>query len=230
MKKHEFTLSTNKSLKKVENVKISRQTLDKKKRKLSSQIWLRRHINDKFTAAAIRDGYISRAAYKLLEIDKTYNFLKNSKSILDLGCSPGSWSQVVSLHCLSSADIIGIDKLEIKANISHKGFNFIQGDFEDEEVLNQINNRNFDLILSDIAPEASGDHAIDRIRQERILESIIIFSRDHLMQNGMLIMKSLYGADYQILKGLRQVFKKINRFKPSASRKESTEIYLVCHK
>lgn len=213
--------------------------IDAKGKKKSSQKWLSRQINDPYTSAARIEGYLARSAYKLLEIQKKYNvFEKHINTIIDLGCSPGSWSQVVLTDKrFIGKQIIGVDLLPIK--FEHPNLFFIQGDFEDKEVQDKIlstlkeitkNNKTnkADCIMCDIALNNIGDKEIDRIRCERIVETALYFCRLNLVKNGHFICKTLKGADNTLFKDIKNDFKFVHRFKPNASRKDSSEIFLVC--
>ncbi len=199
--------------------------------KLSSANWLRRHINDRFVQMSKEEGYLSRAAYKVIEIVEKFPILKkDTYRILDLGCSPGSWSQALNEIFNYNIKLIGVDLLECQ--YSNENFTFIQGDFEDsdiqEKILNSSNNKKLDLIVSDIANNAIGDSEADRIVNIRLIESCLDFINLNLKKNGHFVFKSLYGS-YQILHPiLKDKFLLIKNFKPQSSRKDSTEMYVVC--
>ena len=177
--------------------------IDGKGRTNSSQRWLRRQINDPFANAAKIEGYLARSAYKLLEIQNKYKiFNKNIKIVIDLGCSPGSWSQVVLTNKNSAnKQVIGLDLLPIK--FQHKNLHFIQGDFESQEVQKQLIDKlkeltnsktkkdaKADCVICDIAMNAIGNAEIDRIRSERILETALI-THGPLSWNGFPILRSI---------------------------------------
>lgn len=220
--------------------------------KKSSQKWLNRQLSDPFVSAAKIDGYLARSAYKLLEIQKKYNILAQDYAvIIDLGCSPGSWSQVITTDAkMRKTQIIGIDILQPK--FIHNHFHFIQGDFEQENTQQKIitaikNLRNnmptaknarrntldrhdvaeADCIICDIAPNNIGNSEIDRIRSERIIDEVLIFSKTNLCKGGNLVCKAIKGADQITFPTFKNMFEKVFRFKPKSSRKDSSEIFLI---
>ena len=191
------------------------------------------------TAAKI-EGYLARSAYKLLEIQNKYHiFNKNIKIVIDLGCSPGSWSQVVLTNRQYKApQIIGLDLLPIK--FQHNNLHFIQGDFEDKIIQKQLINKlkeltksktiinaKADCVICDIAMNAVGNAEIDRLRSERILETAILFCKKHLSSGGNFVCKSIKGADVAIIGEMKQTFNFVYRFKPNSSRKDSSELFLI---
>ena len=216
----------------------------------SSQKWLRRQVNDPFANAAKMEGYLARSAYKLLEIQHKYHvFTDKTKIILDLGCSPGSWSQVVLTNKqFIGTKVIGIDLLPIK--FQHKDLSFIQGDFEDKntqkqlvEKINEVSNTicnqkkeqiftknqksKVDCIICDIALNNIGNAEIDRLRSERIIELALSFCQKHLANGGNFVCKAIKGADNSVFNNIRQCFSKTFRFKPKSSRKDSSEIFII---
>ncbi len=205
----------------------------------SSQKWLQRQINDPFSKAAKMEGYLARSAYKLIEIQHKYNiFNKNTKIIIDLGCSPGSWSQVILTNkfCNKNAYVFGVDLLPIK--FKHSRLKYIQGDFEDKNVKKNIlltienitgNKKNVkaDCIVCDIAMNSVGDSTIDRIRSERILENVLSFCKKYLVCGGNFVCKTIKGADALIFKEMKNNFVFVDRFKPKSSRKDSSELFLI---
>ena len=231
------TLVTENGKVRFNNIKVS---ADKKCRTKSSQSWLKRQINDPFVNAARIEGYLARSAYKLLEIQHKYNILdKNVKIVIDLGCSPGSWSQVILTSKFSkNKNVIGLDILPIKFN--HPNLHYIQGDFESDDTKKKLisklqelcktkskNDAKADCIVCDIALNATGNSSTDRLRSERILETALEFCRDHLSVGGSFVCKSLKGADASIINDMRNVFNYTYRFKPKSSRKDSSELFIV---
>ena len=224
--------------------------IDAKGRTKSSQKWLRRQVNDPFANAAKMEGYLARSAYKLLEIQHKYNiFTDRTKIIIDLGCSPGSWSQVILTNRqFAGTKVIGIDLLPIK--FQHQDLCFIQGDFEDAktqkqlvEKINEIsykkNSQNkeqpdskkkdlkVDCIICDIALNNIGNAEIDRLRSERILELALSFCQKHLASKGNFVCKAIKGADNTVFNNIKQCFSQTFRFKPKSSRKDSSEIFII---
>ena len=217
-----------------------RVNTDKKCRTKSSQSWLKRQINDPFVNAARIEGYLARSAYKLLEIQHKYNiFDKNIKIIIDLGCSPGSWSQVILTSKFSkSKHVIGLDILPVK--FSHPNLHYIQGDFESDDAKEKLisklqelcktkskNDAKADCVVCDIALNAIGNSSTDRLRSERILEAALEFCRDHLSVGGNFVCKSLKGADASMINDMKSVFNYTYRFKPKSSRKDSSELFII---
>jgi 23S rRNA (uridine2552-2'-O)-methyltransferase len=229
---------TNKGELRFRNIK---QKLNAKGKKQSCAKWLSRHINDPFVKASRVDGYVSRAAYKLIEIEGKFNiFKKNTSVILDLGCSPGSWIQVVAQKTNNKTTLIGVDLLDTKLSFA-KNFNFIKGDILDNQIVKRIKNviglsRKKDqaiVILSDIAPNSSGDAQMDRMQSETIIEAILNLTNDITKEfkNSILVCKAIKGSDSQdVFMKFKNNFIKVERFKPKSSRKESSEMYIVAQK
>lgn len=197
--------------------------------------WLHDHINDPYVKLAQREGYRARAAYKLKEIDEEEKLIKPGQVIVDLGCAPGSWCQYVRRKLAGKegggihGKIIGLDMLEIEpvADVS-----FIQGDFRETEVLDQLEvllqGQKVDLVLSDMAPNLSGISATDSARMEDIIDLAIDFARHHLKPSGCLLIKCFNASGYtQIVEKFRQEFKTVSSKKPKASRDKSSEIFLL---
>jgi len=196
-------------------------------RKLSSKNWLQRQLNDPYVKQSKIDGYRSRAAYKLMEINNKFNILQKDLNVLDLGSAPGSWSQIILESDPST--LIAIDLLKMEA-IS--GVEFIQGDFLESEVQGEIskilNGQKVDLILSDIAPNTTGHKDTDQLRIVAVAESIFEFQKSVLSREGTMVIKIFQGVGFpEYIKELKQAFKKVNTYKPDASRSGSPEIYII---
>ncbi|MEQ9116360.1 MAG: RlmE family RNA methyltransferase [Rickettsiales bacterium] len=196
-------------------------------RKLSSKNWLQRQLNDPYVKQSKVDGYRSRAAYKLVEINNKFNILGEKFNVLDLGCAPGSWTQVIQQH--NPQIVIAVDLLEIEPI---NDVEFIQGDFLEEEVHNKITEilegKKINLILSDIAPNTTGHKDTDQLRIMAVAESIFEFSKTALGKDGSMVIKIFQGAGFpEFVKDLKIAFKKVNTYKPDASRSGSPEIYIV---
>lgn len=208
-------------------IRIKSNSVKNKKLTTSSKKWLGRHINDEFTQKSKIMGYRARSAFKLIEIQEKFQIIKNSDSVLDLGCAPGGWSEILVKY---TKNVIGIDLLETQPLI---GATFLQGDFLDENIQNEallLNNHNkFNVIVSDISPNTSGMKVIDHFRIMNILEMEIQFVMRNLKTNGHFIAKIFQGegTDDKVQE-LRKIFKVVKIFKPKSSRKESKEVYLVC--
>jgi len=198
-------------------------------RSKTSKKWMNRHVNDEFVKRSIKDGYRSRAVYKLLELDDKQHFLKPGQMVIDLGAAPGGWSQVASEKVGEKGHVIGIDLLAIDPL---PDVTFLQGDFREEEALKQLTDlmggRQADLVLSDMAPNISGMAAVDQPRAMYLCELALDFCMHHLKPGGWFVAKIFQGEGFQeFLQETRQHFTKVSMKKPKASRPNSREMYLV---
>jgi 23S rRNA (uridine2552-2'-O)-methyltransferase len=207
-----------------------RVTKDRLKRP-SSRRWVERQLNDPFVAAAKKQGYKSRAAFKLIEIDDKFGLIKKARTILDLGAAPGGWSQaaVERMHKGNGGrKLVASDLLDI-APIN--GIDFVKGDFNDEEVVKRILDAlgdKPDLILSDMAPNTVGHAKTDHIRIISLTRSAADFALNNLASGGSFVAKIFQGGGEQkLLVDLKAGFKKVTHFKPKSSRQESSELYLI---
>lgn len=197
--------------------------------------WLHDHINDPYVKLAQKEGYRARAAYKLKEIDESEKLVKPGQVIVDLGCTPGSWAQYTRRK-LAGADgggihgtIIGLDMLPMEPIADVE---YIQGDFREEEVLDQLDallqGRKVDLVLSDMAPNLSGIPTADAARMEHLIDLALEFSQNHMKPSGALLVKCFKDMGFtQILEKFRTEFKTVKQVKPKASRDKSSEIFLL---
>jgi 23S rRNA (uridine2552-2'-O)-methyltransferase len=195
----------------------------------SSKQWLRRHVNDPYVQRSKREGYRSRSAYKLAEIDDRDKLLKPGQLVVDLGAAPGGWSQVAARRLGSKGAIVAIDLLEVQPI---PGVDFIRGDFTRgsglEAVRAALGGRRADLVLSDMAPNLSGIAISDQARSLELAELARDFAMLHLKEEGAFLVKVFQGAGYDdYLKSLRAAFRKVAVRKPGASRDESAEQYLL---
>ena len=195
----------------------------------NSKNWIKGHVKDPFVIQAQKDGYRSRAAYKLIEIDKKYKIIKSGITAVDLGAAPGGWSQVLSKKIGLKGKVVGIDLLEVSPI---KGIDFIQGDFTQEEILNEmvdkLENKPVDLVISDMAPNISGIKMVDQQKAIYLNELAFDFATKHLKQNGCFLVKSFIGKDFEeFVKNLRSCFKKVYKINPDSSRSRSAEIFLL---
>ena len=195
----------------------------------SSKNWIKGHVKDPFVIQAQKDGYRSRAAYKLIEIDKKYHIIKPGIKAVDLGAAPGGWSQVLSNKIGATGRVIAADLLEMPPI---KNIDFIQGNFEEEKVLRDIQdklkNLPVDLVISDMAPNISGIKMVDQQRAIYLNELALEFVKNNLKQNGFFLVKSFVGADFEnFLSELKIHFKKVFKIKPDSSRSRSSEIFLL---
>ncbi|MDR0630753.1 MAG: RlmE family RNA methyltransferase [Holosporales bacterium] len=193
-----------------------------KRLKQSSRNWVSRQINDPYVSLAKKEGYRSRSAYKLIEIQEKFKIIKKDSIIIDLGAAPGGWSQVASQI---SSNIIAVDLLDI-APIQN--VEFIKGDFLEPNIQEQLSLRKADLIMSDMSPNTCGIKKVDHLRIINLVENVFAFARQNLKNEGTIIAKVFQGGTENfLLSCLKQEFKKITHMKPKASRKESSEIYII---
>ena len=200
-----------------------------KKLKKSSKLWISRQNNDFYVKEAKARGYRSRSAFKLIEINKKFKFLKNNLNIVDLGSAPGGWSQVCSEVNKNgktlSIDILEMDKID---NVFFYKKDFNETDFFDF-VNNFFENNKVDLVLSDMAVNTTGNKDLDAIKTNSIALDVVNLSRVILKPKSSLLVKIFSGKDENILiKNAKDSFKNIERIKPDSSRKESREMYLLC--
>lgn len=197
-------------------------------RKLSSTRWLERQLNDPFVAEARRLGYRSRAAFKLIGIDEKFHVLRKARRIVDLGAAPGSWAQVMIERAPAGVKLLGIDLLEIDPL---QGADFIKMDFmadDAEERLMVALDGPADLVLSDMANPATGHQQTDHLKTMALCEAAYEFACKVLAPDGAFVAKVLRGGtEDQLLKAMKKNFKAVRHFKPDASRKESSELYVV---
>jgi len=191
----------------------------------SSKQWLRRHVTDPYVRKARQQGYRSRAAFKLLELNEKEKFLRPGATVLDLGAAPGGWSQVAATKVRPGGRVIAIDLLKIDP-IS--GVTVLQGDFRDKALLASLEGEKADVVLSDLAPNLSGIPSVDQARALELTLAAIDLCRKALKPDGVLLVKAFQGEVFDELRaGLKRVFRDIAVRKPSASRGESRETYLV---
>ncbi len=197
-------------------------------RKISSVRWLQRQLNDPYVDAAHRDGYRARSAYKLLELDEKFSFLRHAKSIVDLGAAPGGWTQVALKNCGKKARVVGIDLLEVAPL---DGATFLKMDFttnEAEAKMFELLDGPVDLVLSDMAAATTGHQQTDHIRTLALVEIAFDFAKKTLGDGGNFVAKVFRGgADQELLAEMKSCFKTVRHFKPPASRAGSAETYLV---
>jgi 23S rRNA (uridine2552-2'-O)-methyltransferase len=198
-------------------------------RSKTSQNWLREHFNDPFVKMAQKDGYRSRASYKLLEIQEKDRILRPGNTVIDLGAAPGGWSQVTSRVLGDKGRLIASDILEMD---SIEDVTFIQGDFTDDAVLAQIlaavGNHPVDLVISDMAPNMSGVRMADQARAMYLCELALDLAGQVLRPGGDFLIKIFQGEGFdQYHKQVRQMFDKVQMRKPLSSRDRSREQYLL---
>ncbi len=212
------------------------------KSKKVNKAWLNDHIHDPYVRLAQKEGYRSRAAYKLKEIDETLKLIRPGQLVVDLGATPGAWSQYLRRRFAPKAagvggaavgellgTIIALDLLDFEPI---EGVQFIQGDFREDAVLAQLEalvaGRPVDLVVSDMAPNLSGVEITDAARVEHLIELAIDFSQHHLKPQGALVCKVFHSSGYsQLVELFKASFKTVKPIKPKASRDKSSETFLV---
>jgi 23S rRNA (uridine2552-2'-O)-methyltransferase len=199
------------------------------KSKKVNRAWLHDHLNDPYVKLAQRDGYRARAAYKLKEIDETLHLVKPGQVVVDLGATPGAWSQYLRRKLGSTGSIFALDLLDFEPV---DGVSFLQGDFREEAVMQQLEallaGRPVDLIVSDMAPNLSGIPSSDAARISHLVELALEFATRHLRPEGALVCKLFHGSGYsQLVLLFKQHFKIVKPIKPKASRDKSAETFLV---
>ena len=190
---------------------------------------MQEHLNDAFVKQAQKDGYRARAAYKLIEIDDKDQLIKPGMVVVDLGSVPGSWSQVAVQRLKGQGKVIALDILPM---VGIAGVNFIQGDFREDEVLaeleDRLNGQPIDLVISDMAPNLSGIASVDQANAAYLTELAVDFSLKWLKPNGNFLVKVFIGSGFEeIVKLMRESFEKVVTRKPKASRDRSSEVYLL---
>jgi 23S rRNA (uridine2552-2'-O)-methyltransferase len=195
-------------------------------RSTSQQLWLRRQLNDPYVAAARAQGYRSRAAFKLIELDEKFHIIRPHANVVDLGAAPGGWTQVALQR--GAARVIGLDLLAID---EIPGATLLQGDFTDPDMparLTALLNGPVDLVLSDMAPNTTGHTPTDHLRIMGLAELALDFATHVLAPGGAFVTKLFQGgSERQMLTTLKQKFATVRHAKPPASRKESSELYVV---
>lgn len=199
------------------------------KRTRTSKAWMREHVNDPYVQLAKKEGWRSRAAFKLMEIDDKDKLLRRGEVAVDLGATPGGWSQVAAKRVGESGLVIALDLLEMEPI---HGVEFIQGDFREDDVLHKLEakleNRRVGLVMSDMAPNMSGVPLVDQARVMYLAELGLEFSKVHLKPDGAFLVKVFQGTDYESFLGaMRESFKTVAVRKPDASRDRSAELYLL---
>ena len=198
-------------------------------RSKTSQKWLDRHVKDEFVKRSVKDGYRSRAVYKLIELNDKSRFFKKGQTVVDLGAAPGGWLQVAAQEVGEKGNVIGLDLLPIDPL---EDVETIEGDFQEDAILAELENKlagnKVDLVLSDMAPNMSGMVAVDQPRAMYLCELALAFAIEHLQPNGWFVAKVFQGEGFEpFLKEVRSHFSKVVMRKPKASRPKSREMYLV---
>lgn len=212
------------------------------KSKKVNKAWLNDHVNDTYVKLAEKEGYRARAAYKLKEIDETLQLIRPGQLVVDLGAVPGAWSQYVRRKFAPkdagsggaaagqlNGTIIALDLLPLEPI---EGVQFVQGDFREAEVLDELEalvaGRDVDVVVSDMAPNLSGIGSADTARVQHLVELAVQFAQDHLARNGALVAKVFHGRGYEELAKLfKDTFHVVKSIKPKASRSKSAETFLI---
>ena len=213
----------------------------KTKSKKVNKAWLNDHVYDPYVQAAQKDGYRARAAYKLKEIDETFKLIKPGHLVVDLGSTPGAWSQYIRRRLSPDGAATGalnghIVALDLLPMTPIEGVHFIQGDFREDSVLRELQavldrvqtGRKVDIVVSDMAPNLSGIASADSARVAHLIELAVDFAVYHLKSEGALVVKLFHGGSYDALVALFKAnFRVVKAIKPKASRDKSSETFLV---
>jgi 23S rRNA (uridine2552-2'-O)-methyltransferase len=199
------------------------------KRTRTSKAWMQEHVNDPYVQLARKEGWRSRAAFKLMEIDDRDKLLRRGEVVVDLGAAPGGWSQVAFKRVGDGGLVLALDLLEMEPI---HGVHFIQGDFRDDAVLHRLEEmlgkREVGLVLSDMAPNMSGVPLVDQARIMHLAELGLEFCKVHLKPDGAFLVKVFQGSDYEgFVRTMRESFRTVAVRKPDASRDRSPELYLL---
>ncbi|MBQ5459120.1 MAG: RlmE family RNA methyltransferase [Rhodocyclaceae bacterium] len=199
------------------------------KRTKSGRAWMHEHVTDAWVQRAKREGWRSRAAFKLMEIDERDHLFRAGQVVVDLGAAPGSWSQVAVQRTAPDGRVFALDLLAMEPIA---GVQFIQGDFREDEPLRQLqealNGARVDVVLSDMAPNISGVAASDQARAAYLAELAVDFAVQHLAPQGRLLVKVFQGGDFPALRAhFAEHFAQVEIRKPKASRERSPEVYLL---
>lgn len=203
--------------------------MTKKKHSASSKRWLKEHFDDHYVQQAQKQGWRSRAVFKLEEIQTKDRLLKPGMTVVDLGAAPGGWSQLASQLVGDKGQVIACDILAMDPIV---GVDFLQGDFREEAVLetllNRINGKTVDIVLSDMAPNMSGNNSVDQSRSMYLCELALDMCHQVLKPNGSFVIKVFQGEGFdEYFRALRDAFSSIKTRKPDSSRARSREVYLV---
>jgi 23S rRNA (uridine2552-2'-O)-methyltransferase len=191
---------------------------------------MRRHVRDPYVKQAVRSGYRSRAAYKLIEIDQRDRLLRPGAVVVDLGAAPGGWSQVAREKVGAEGKVVALDILPMQPVA---GVSFVQGDALDDavqqQVIDRVGERAVALVLSDMAPNISGIAAVDEARSQALVSVAVVFAQRVLKPEGGLLVKVFHGSGLDaVIHEMKQVFSQVLIRKPAASRSQSSEVYVLC--
>ncbi len=202
--------------------------MKKSKRRKKSNSWRIKQHRDQFFKKSKTLGFRSRAAFKLIELNKKFNFIKKNTNLLDIGSSPGGWAQVsrkiITTGKVMSLDLVDMEKIENV--VFHRG-NFLEQ--KTKNIIMSFFDKNIDVIISDMAANTTGNKTLDCIRTNQLCADVMVFSHEILKPNGVLVSKIFMGEDFIEIKELaRSKFKKVQFFKPESSKNESKETYVHC--
>ena len=203
-------------------MKIKNKSFSEKSKK-----WLKRHLDDEYVIKSSKDNFRSRAAYKLIEIIEKYRLLDGLEKALDIGSAPGSWSEVLKSRGKNLKKIVALDLLDMNPirNVDVYKVDFLSE--ECSEILAKYDK--FDLIVSDISPNLSGNRSSDFLLSLELLENVVDFALKELKPGGNMVSKYFRSGDIsEVIQKCKKHFQKVTSFKPKSSRKESSEIYLIC--
>jgi len=195
----------------------------------SSKRWVEEHCSDQYVAMASKLGYRSRASFKIIEIQDKYSIFKHNNLVIDLGSAPGGWSQMIVNYIGDNGKVIALDLLDMHPLT---GVDFIQGDFSSDETYERlnslVNNKKIDCVVSDMAPNMSGNKTTDQAKSMLLLDLALDFAITNLKKNGNFIAKVFqgYGSD-EYVKQIKESFNKVTIFKPKSSRPRSREFYII---
>ena len=197
--------------------------------KSKNRTWIKQHVKDPYVVQSQRDGYRSRASYKLLEIIEKARLIKPGMTVVDLGSAPGGWSQVAAKKVGHQGSVVAVDILPMNPVA---GVDFIQGDFTEEEILAEllktIGNKPVDLVISDMAPNLTGMKAVDQPAMIYLAELAVDLVQQVMTDDGIFIAKLFQGEGFdEFVRNTRTVFNVVSLKKPDASRSKSREVYLV---
>jgi len=202
-----------------------------------NKAWLNDHVNDTYVKLAAKEGYRARAAYKLKEIDELLGLIRPGQTVVDLGSTPGAWSQYLRRRLSPAGAAVGalhgnIIALDMLPMVPIEGVRFIQGDFREPEVLAQLEDamagQKAHVVVSDMAPNLSGIASSDAARIAHLIELAVDFTQQHMVPEGALVVKVFHGSGYNdLVKLFKDTFKVVKPIKPKASRDKSSETFLV---
>ena len=198
-------------------------------RSKTSSRWLKEHFDDEYVKRAQKEGYRSRAVFKLEELNEKDRFIRHGMVVVDLGAAPGGWSQYAIKQVGDKGRVFALDILPME---SLKDVEFLEGDFREQEVLGQLttrlDGRKVDLVMSDMAPNISGMKAVDQPRVMYLAELALDFARENLVSDGVFLVKLFQGEGFDLyVQDLRKYFTKVKFRKPKASRPRSREVYAL---